>query len=318
VPSEREAQPGATGVLQLGYLGFEVSATDAWERFATEVLGLQIGERLSSGGFTLRMDSYAARFFVEPGPKDDVSVIGWQVRDEAALREIGGRLESAGCAVSRGTEEDHRARRVSALLKFKDPAGTPTELFWGPDKAPAPFASELIASSFVAEERGLGHAVVTARDKKESTEFYQSLLGFRLSDHIVCQYYGYDVDLSFFHANTRHHSLAIGGRQQKRIHHFMLEVASMDDVGLCFDRALRGGVPIMQTLGRHPNDRMFSFYAKTPSGVQFEFGWGGREVDDATWRPTTYGAISEWGHHPPVAFAPRDRSGPSEKEKAKP
>ena len=37
----------------------------------------------------------------------------------------------------------------------------------------------------------------------------------------------------------------------------------------------------MQTLGRHPNDRMFSFYAKTPSGFQFEFGWGGREVDDA-------------------------------------
>jgi hypothetical protein len=50
---------------------------------------------------------------------------------------------------------------------------------------------------------------------------------------------------------------------------------------------------------------MFSFYAKTPSGFQFELGWGGREVDDATWEPTTYDRISEWGHHPPEALAPR-------------
>jgi 2,3-dihydroxybiphenyl 1,2-dioxygenase len=312
VPPEITTRSAPVGVLQLGYLGFEVSAPDAWERFATEVLGLKVGQRLEGGGFTLRIDSYRSRFFVEPGPKDDVAVIGWQVKDEAALGEITGRLEGAGCPVTRGTEVDQKARGVTALIKFKDPAGTPTEVFWGPEKGAGPFTSELLVSSFVAEERGLGHVVVTARDKKESTEFYQSLLGFRLSDHIVCQYYGHDVDLSFFHANTRHHSLAIGGRQQKRIHHFMLEVSSMDDVGLCFDRALRAGVPIMQTLGRHPNDRMFSFYAKTPSGIQFEFGWGGREVDDATWIPTTYGAISEWGHHPPVAFARGD------KERAKP
>ena len=63
----------------------------------------------------------------------------------------------------------------------------------------------------------------------------------------------------------------------------------------------------MQTLGRHPNDGMCSFYAKTPSGFQFELGWGGREVDDATWAPTTYDHISEWGHHPPSSLAPAER-----------
>ena len=85
----------------------------------------------------------------------------------------------------------------------------------------------------------------------------------------------------------------------------MLEVRSMDDVGLAYDRALKSGVRIMQTLGKHPNDGMFSFYARTPSGFQFEFGWGGRQVDDATWAPTTYDRISEWGHHPPEFLAPK-------------
>ncbi len=85
----------------------------------------------------------------------------------------------------------------------------------------------------------------------------------------------------------------------------MLEVKSFDDVGLCYDRTLKARLPIMQTLGRHPNDKMFSFYAMTPSGFQFEYGWGGRQIDDATWEPTTYDCISEWGHHPPQALVPR-------------
>jgi 2,3-dihydroxybiphenyl 1,2-dioxygenase len=294
-------------VLSLGYLGIETKALDAWEEFATEVLGLSVQRRFSEGGFSLRMDSHADRLFVEPGQSDDVSVIGWQVENAAALVDIANRVERSGHPVANGTADEAARRGVARLMRFADPAGIPTEIFYGPEKASEPFRSPLVTSGFVAEERGLGHVVVTAKNKEESARFYESVLGFRLSDHIRCEYFGFHVDLSFFHANTRHHSLAIGENQKKRIHHFMLEVASMDDVGLCFDRALRAGVPIMQTLGRHPNDRMFSFYAKTPSGIQFELGWGGRDVDDRTWQPTTYDHISEWGHHPPIAFAPRDR-----------
>jgi 2,3-dihydroxybiphenyl 1,2-dioxygenase len=308
--ASHHVRPATAHVLQLGYLGFETAAPDAWEAFATNVLGLVLGRRFENGGFTLRMDSYAARLFIEPGPAEDVSVIGWEVANEAALEEITRRVETAGHEVTQGSADERAFRGVAGLAKFRDPAGTSTELYYGAERAAEPFQSELLVSKFVAEGQGLGHAVVTSKNKGESVAFYRDVLGFRLSDDIVCQYYGHDVDISFLHANTRHHSVAVGGAQRKRIHHFMLEVASMDDVGLCFDRALRAGVPIMQTLGRHPNDRMFSFYAKTPSGVEFEFGWGGREVDDATWEPRTYDRISEWGHHPPVAFVPREKRKP--------
>ncbi|HEY6557698.1 MAG TPA: VOC family protein [Polyangiaceae bacterium] len=295
------------GVLGLGYLGFEVSAPDAWQSFALDVLGLELAGELPGGGFDLRMDSHARRLFVEPGPADDVSVIGWQVADAAALERLAKELEAAGYAVSSGSREEASRRSVAALVKFRDPAGIPSELFYGPERGARPFQSTVLASHFVAEQSGLGHVVVTSKDKRESVDFYTRVLGFRLSDHVVCRYFGHDVDISFFHANRRHHSVAIGGPQPKRIHHFLLEVGLMDDVGMCFDRALRSGVPIMNTLGRHPNDRMFSFYAQTPSGIQFEFGWGGREVDDASWEPVTHGRISEWGHHPPGVFAPRKK-----------
>ena len=82
----------------------------------------------------------------------------------------------------------------------------------------------------------------------------------------------------------------------------------LEDVGKAYDRAIQAGVPIMQTLGRHPNDRMLSFYALTPSKFQFEFGWGGRLVDDTDWTSTTHDRISDWGHHPPAVVAPRRKT----------
>lgn len=295
------------GIAQLGYLGLEVSSLSAWESFATGVLGLGVVNRQEDGGFALRMDGHAQRFVVTKGPADDVAFLGWQVEDDAALEAIAARVRAAGVIVREGTPEERALRRVTRLVAFVDPGGLPTEIFHGPAMGEAPFRSSVVRSGFVGDGEGLGHAVISARSQEESHRFYCDVLGFRLSDHIKTRVHGFDVDIAFFHANARHHSVAFGAQQRKRIHHFMLEVRSMDDVGLAFDRALRGGARIMQTLGRHPNDRMFSFYAKTPSGFQFELGWGGRLVDDATWEPCTYDHISEWGHHPPEFLAPPAR-----------
>lgn len=290
------------GITQLGYLGFEVSDLGAWQSFATQVLGLQIGAR-GQGELVLRLDAHEARIFVTPGKADDLAFIGWQVDDEAALDEMIGRLRAAGVEVIVGTPEEAARRRVARLARFRDPGGIQSEIFCGPAMASEPFRSDLVRSGFVAGDRGLGHLVVSARSQAENREFYCGVMGFHESDRIVADIHGFHVDILFLHTNRRHHSVAFGDRQRKNLHHFMLEVGSMDDVGLAFDRTLRSGLRIAQTLGRHPNDRMFSFYAKTPSGFQFEIGWGGREVDDATWVPTTYDHISEWGHQPPAAFA---------------
>ncbi len=289
---------------QLGYLGFEVADVAAWEKFATEVLGLVAVDRRDDGGFSLRMDGHRRRFVITPGKADDLSIIGWQVRDEVMLAKVASKLGAAGVEVVESSAERAAERFVGKMIELRDPAGLPLEIFCGPALAETPFASPVVRSGYVADELGLGHLVISSGDFEKTRAFYCDLLGFRLSDRIVADVHGFKADLSFFHTNGRHHSLAFGGPQRKRLHHFLVEARSMDEVGLAFDRALGGGARIMQTLGRHPNDRMFSFYAKTPSGFQFEFGWGGRHVDDATWEPTTYDTISEWGHHPPQFLTP--------------
>ena len=250
------------------------------------------------------MDGHAQRLFIVPGDADDLATIGWEVAHASALDAIAARLIEGGIPVMEGTPAEISARGVTRLIKYLDAGGIPSEIAVGPSLAAEPFQSAVVRSGFVADDRGLGHIVLSANSQKESVDFYTRLLGFRLSDRIVTTIHGYPVDIIFLHANSRHHSVALGERQRKRLHHFMLEARTMDEVGLAFDRTLASGLRIMQTLGRHPNDRMFSFYAKTPSGFQFEFGWGGREVDDATWQPTTYDHISEWGHQPPQFLNP--------------
>jgi len=41
---------------------------------------------------------------------------------------------------------------------------------------------------------------------------------------------------------------------------------------------------------------MVSFYLRTPSGFNVEYGWGAREVDDSTWQVQVHTAGSIWGH----------------------
>jgi hypothetical protein len=87
------------------------------------------------------------------------------------------------------------------------------------------------------------------------------------------------------------------GSGRKALHHFMVEVGSLDDVGQGYDLAQMDEGRIAYTLGRHTNDHMTSFYVNTPSGFFIEYGWGGRVIDPATWQPhETFDGPSLWGH----------------------
>lgn len=277
-------------VTQLGYVGLGVSDIAAWEPFATEILGLQLGEKLADGALLLRMDDNHYRIAVHPGGDDDLAYQGWQVADEHALTEMIDQLRTAGTAVTMGTAEDAAARRVRGLIRFEDPDGFVNEVFYGPrTDYDQPFLSPRGVSGFVTGELGLGHTNIFAQDIERSVRFYRDVLGLRLSDYIRTA--------AFLHCNPRHHSLAIGqGPRPKRMWHVMLQVQTIDDVGSTYYLCQEQGVPISVSLGRHTNDLMLSFYLTTPSGIDIEYGWGGRVVDDATWQVIYHEKGTLWGH----------------------
>jgi len=300
-------------VAQLGYVAFEVSDLEVWRNFGQNVLGLDVTDvtDVEGGGLAMRMDGRVARFYLSEGPLDDLAAAGWQLPDDAALDALVADLRAQGHDVTEGDAALAKARGVDRLFKCLDPDDNPLELSTGTTAGDTPFESELVPSGFAADELGLGHLVLSSKDADRSAAFYTQLLGFKLSDRIRCEIHGFPVDVKFYHCNGRHHSLALGGPMPKRVHHFMIEVKELDEVGRALDRHVGAGLRVAQTIGRHPNDRMVSFYGLTPSGFQFEFGWGGRVIDDATWETTEYDQVSEWGHMPPQLLAPRRKKEPA-------
>ncbi len=289
-------------VAQLGYLGLSVGKLDAWESFATTVLGLEVWGREPDGSLALRLDENDWRIALHPSGADDVAYVGWEVPDQEALFALTDILKGSGVSVREGSAELTRARRVRGLVEVADPSGIASEIYFGPLVRPEePFRSPRAHAGFVTGEQGLGHLVLMVRDFDATFRFYHDLLGFRVSDYVELEPApNFEITICFMHANSRHHSLAFAAAPlPKRLNHFMLQTANLDDVGRTLDLCQEHVVPIAQTLGRHTNDRMVSFYAVTPSGFQVEVGWGAREVDDRTWQVQTHRSGSMWGHRRP-------------------
>jgi 2,3-dihydroxybiphenyl 1,2-dioxygenase len=289
-------------IESLGYLGLKVKDPSAFETFATQILGLMPGE---GGGESrrFRLDELGWRIAVEEGDADDLSYLGFEVSGRAELEDMRKRLQEAGVPVDDSGPEVLTAREVLGLISCKDPDGLTVEIFYGPTlRTEKPFVSPAGVNGFVTGRQGLGHVVISTKDVAAARHFYQDLLGFRLSDTIRTRM-GRDlfVDMEFFHCNPRHHTLAlIPMTMPKRLHHFMLQVSALDAVGFALERAQSAKSPITMTLGRHTNDRMVSFYTRTPAGFEVEFGFGAIEVDDATWQVTRHDKGSSWGHKRPT------------------
>ncbi|MFL6826558.1 MAG: VOC family protein, partial [Bradyrhizobium sp.] len=217
---------------------------------------------------------------------------GWEVADAAALDALAARLEQAEVEVTAEPQALADARRVRALISFRDPCGNRLEAFYDAQTDDTPFKPGRSISGFRTGPLGLGHAVLTVENIDAVMPFYVDLLGFGLSDYMHKPFRAY-----FFHINARHHSLALIETGRNGMHHLMVELFSLDDVGQSYDVALSQQDRVSVTLGRHTNDLMTSFYAKTPSSFMVECGWGGREIDPSNWRPfELQNGPSLWGH----------------------
>jgi 2,3-dihydroxybiphenyl 1,2-dioxygenase len=279
----------------LGYVGVRAADLAEWRAYGTRHLGLQLIDK-SSGSLAFRMDDRRQRIVVEAEAACDrdrgIKLLGWEMADAAALDAVAARLDSAGVRVERGSRALADERRVADLIVTADPLGTRLELFHGAEVAEEAFTPGRNISGFRTGPLGVGHAVFTAERIDPAVAFYRDVLGFGFSD-----YYDKPFRARFFHVNARHHSLALIETGKTTVHHLMMELYSLDDVGQGLDLAMTEEGRLAVTLGRHAGDNMTSFYTHTPSGFMVEYGWGGKAIDPATWVATerTIGP-SLWGH----------------------
>lgn len=290
------------GSIQTGYAVVESDRLDDWRRFGEDALGMHVAEKTDSV-LAFRLDKHARRLIVQRGPSEDLTIMGLEISDETALRTILSRLAARQIPVERGDPAAAKLRGVEQFWSFIGPKQQVIELYTTPILSDEPL--KMKTSGFVTGDAGMGHFAITSRRPEEMLQFWQQLFNARISDHIEAHISGLTLDITFLRLNPRHHSLAVAatrGRRmdpiRTRIQHMNVQAATLDDMSAAYQRCRKLGYAIDMGVGQHTNDRELSFYVRTPTGFDIEFGWNPIEVEEAGWQPVVHQGISIWGHKP--------------------
>lgn len=289
----------------LGYIGVHSSDLDQWQHFGTQVLGMEdVSTHLNAadGHIFLKMDDRPFRILVLSSDENRFGFCGWECNTENDLQATLADLQRAGVEVETTSKEEASARRVHRLYRFSDPAGNRHELYCGVISDFRRLVSPVGVRSFVTGPLGMGHVVLPVPNFDDCVSFFRDTLGFGLSDLMNIRFSSDPKEpvkrLWFMHCNTRHHSLGLFEMENPAgCVHVMVEVENIEEVGYCEDRRIAHSVPLSATLGRHANDKMISFYMKSPSNFDIEYGAEGLAVHDWDNYNTFESTVpSYWGH----------------------
>jgi 3,4-dihydroxy-9,10-secoandrosta-1,3,5(10)-triene-9,17-dione 4,5-dioxygenase len=304
----------ASPVFGLGYVRVFGADLASWQRFAEGVLGM-MSQRDGDGRLLVRMDDWVGRFIIEAGqasiapdsgPVVANVAIGWECASEEAWSSARRAISDAGVRTEDGNGPTPWCRDWFACT---DPSGFRCEFFYGGKRDPASQFVSPRGVTFVTGDQGMGHVLVFASACAKSLEFYSHVLGFQMREAKSSE--DGTLQAVFLSPNQREHCLALIAREEpSRLGHVLIEVSDLDSVGRAMDRCLDGMAPMTFSLGRHWNDQMVSFYLRTPSGFDIEYGFGGRKVAAGQWSRGESGGtglMSTWGHR---RVGPDGRLGP--------
>lgn len=290
------------GRVRLGYLVIETDKFADWRRFGRDAIGMHLDDSLPDV-LRFRLDDHDCRFLLHRGPAEDVTALGWQLDDHRAFDEIVARVTRAGVPITRGGAEETALRGVERLVRFPGPNGLTQEIFTRARPATAP-PNLVVSGGFVTGD-GIGHIAVTSKRPHLIRGYYNTVFDARLSDYIDETIGGLKFKIRFLRVNQRHHTVAIAAVNRlpinpirTRVQHLNIQVADLDDMTATYQRVKQLGFDMALGVGQHTNDRELSFYARTPSGFEWEVGWNPIVVDEKIWEPTTHRGISLWGHTP--------------------
>ncbi|WP_018657936.1 VOC family protein [Actinomadura flavalba] len=290
------------GAVHLGYVVIETERFTDWRRFGADAIGMH-HDALGSDRMRFRLDDQECRFLLRRGPAEDVVALGWHVDDHADFEEIEARVRAGGLRAVPGTEQQAAARGVERLLRFPGPKGITQEIYTTPKTADEPL--RMVARGFVTGASGMGHVALTSTRPTQIRGYFSTVFDARLTDFIDETISGAKLKIRFLRVNERHHSVAVAAVRglpadpiRTRVQHLNIQAAHLDDVAQSYQRVHELGFGMALTIGQHTNDRELSYYARTPSGFEWEVGWNPIVIDEATWEPSTHQGISVWGHRP--------------------
>ncbi|MGW0886401.1 VOC family protein [Streptomyces sp. NPDC002671] len=290
------------GAVRLGYIVIETNRFADWRRFGTDAIGMH-HDALSRDMMRFRLDDQVCRFLLRRGPAEDIVATGWHIDDHAAFEQIEARIRAHGVPLVQGSDEEAAIRGVERLLRFPGPKGITQEIYTTPVKSAEPL--RMLASGFVTGACGMGHIALTSTKPSQIRGYFNTVFDARLTDYIDETISGVRLKIRFLRVNERHHSIAVAAVRgipidpvRTRVQHLNIQAATLDDLAQSYQRVHELGFDMALSVGQHTNDKELSYYARTPSGFEWEVGWNPIVIAESTWEHTTHQGISIWGHLP--------------------
>ncbi|MGY5011866.1 VOC family protein [Streptomyces sp. 900105755] len=295
-------RPDVFGSVRLGYVVIETNRFADWRRFGTDAIGMHHDD-LDTGLMRFRLDGHECRFLLRRGPAEDVVAVGWHLDDHTTFEQIESRVRAHGVPVVQGTAEEAKQRGVERLLRFPGPKGITQEIHTTPVTTAEPL--RMLASGWVTGAFGMGHVAIISARPAVMRGYFSTVFDARLTDYIDETISGVKLRIRFLRVNERHHSIAVAAVRglpidpvRTRVQHLNIQCASLDDLARSYQRVHELGFDMALSVGQHTNDKELSYYARTPSGFEWEVGWKPIVIDESTWEPSTHQGISIWGHTP--------------------
>ena len=186
------------------------------------------------------------------------------------------------------TIDHQREPAVRKSIRFEGPDGHVFEVYTGLDH------DEPRHTGRGVQPKKFGHPMLKSERPRETQQFIEQVLGFRLSDDVG------DGTLLFLRCNADHHGIGItkGG---EGLHHYAWEVENIGQLGLLGDVLEKNNGRFLWGPGRHGAGGNLFTYHLDPAGCVVEYYADLIKIyDEANYRPgkwemSDYRFANLWG-----------------------
>lgn len=235
-------------VRRIGYATLETPDVEQQVDYYTNILGLSLIGRDNGRAFLATKQGQQA-VVLEKGDTARCTRLGFQVAPETDLKAVAKDLADEGI---RSDLRNSSTPGTGTMLTFEDPKGTTLEIFTEEKRAP------MDASLDGISPLKLGHVAFHVQDIHKIVAFYETVLGFRVSDWRE----DYFV---FMRCGPDHHTVNfVEHGDHVKLHHMAFEVKDWGEILRACDFLGRHKMHIIWGPGRHIIGHNIFIYHRNP------------------------------------------------------
>jgi catechol 2,3-dioxygenase-like lactoylglutathione lyase family enzyme len=239
---------------RLGHATFETPDLEKAIDYFTQVMGLHVAAREKNRAF---LASRVGQLIVQLEHADAPACVklSFEVAPDSDFADLGRHLSADGI---KSEVRSDSVPGLSKVLAFKDPKGTTIELFaeWG-------YVGKHL-QVLGAGPLKLGHVAFLVHDPQAMADFYERVLGFRVSDWI-------EDFFVFMRCGPDHHSVNFLRSNTVKLHHYALELKDMAHMQQSCELFAHRKIPIIWGPLRHGPGHNVATYHRNHDDQVVEF-----------------------------------------------